>query len=332
MSYINPIFAEEQRRRWLRPDWQRWMREDAHWFAPLSVPETKSQHADADFAQELDAIRADHARVRQMLADVKSELAWRRFVRKYRDDQPRVPAGNPDGGQWTDGGGTGAARQPTGMTIEPARLRTNPRNPTTLPRAPIPILPGITAPAFQPAAALSLYNRLSSQNTDDATAILRFNSRLFEPDPSGDKSKLEVSRLTRDETDQLCPRHAEVRSITDQAARLIDRGAYESPATYGTAVHKWIRDEINGLGPTPRDPDFLAERSVIKSAEARYGAAESIRIDVLENPGTGTVCVYDVKTGASGLSFARMREIADNVIELFPGTNRLVVTEVRSPR
>lgn len=24
---------------------------------------------------------------------------------KYRPDQPRVPAGNPDGGQWTDGGG-----------------------------------------------------------------------------------------------------------------------------------------------------------------------------------------------------------------------------------
>lgn len=25
------------------------------------------------------------------------------FLRKYRADQPRVPAGNPDGGQWTDG-------------------------------------------------------------------------------------------------------------------------------------------------------------------------------------------------------------------------------------
>ncbi|CCB65613.1 protein of unknown function [Hyphomicrobium sp. MC1] len=24
---------------------------------------------------------------------------------KYREDQPRVPAGNPDGGRWTDGGG-----------------------------------------------------------------------------------------------------------------------------------------------------------------------------------------------------------------------------------
>lgn len=28
------------------------------------------------------------------------------LARKYREDQPRVPAGNPDGGQWTDDGGS----------------------------------------------------------------------------------------------------------------------------------------------------------------------------------------------------------------------------------
>ena len=29
------------------------------------------------------------------------------WVRKYNPDQPRVPAGNSDGGQWTDEGGSG---------------------------------------------------------------------------------------------------------------------------------------------------------------------------------------------------------------------------------
>lgn len=52
---------------------------------------------------------------------------WRRFVprdqddhpfalyeNKYRPDQPRVPAGNPDGGQWTaDGGSRSPGSQPT---------------------------------------------------------------------------------------------------------------------------------------------------------------------------------------------------------------------------
>lgn len=27
-------------------------------------------------------------------------------LKKWDNNQPRVPAGNPDGGQWTDGGGT----------------------------------------------------------------------------------------------------------------------------------------------------------------------------------------------------------------------------------
>jgi hypothetical protein len=40
-------------------------------------------------------------RVRIMLADVKFELALRALGRKYSEDQPRLPKGNPDGGQWT---------------------------------------------------------------------------------------------------------------------------------------------------------------------------------------------------------------------------------------
>ncbi len=32
---------------------------------------------------------------------------------KYDPNQPRVPAGNPDGGQWTDGGGVGGSSGPS---------------------------------------------------------------------------------------------------------------------------------------------------------------------------------------------------------------------------
>jgi hypothetical protein len=32
------------------------------------------------------------------------------ILRKYRPDQPRVPAGRPTGGQWTDGGTTDAVQ------------------------------------------------------------------------------------------------------------------------------------------------------------------------------------------------------------------------------
>jgi hypothetical protein len=68
-----------QRARWLRPDAERWMRPDAY--------------------------------------------RWRKPVhpdeQKYNPGQPRVPAGNPDGGQWTDAdgafGGPQATHKPQGI-------------------------------------------------------------------------------------------------------------------------------------------------------------------------------------------------------------------------
>jgi hypothetical protein len=135
--------------------------------------------------------------------------------------------------------------------------------------------------------------------------------------------------MTRDQVDEA---YVEVQSITNHAASLIHPGAYPTPQAYGTAVHVWIRDEINGLGPEPRDGDFRSEISVLKSKAAEYGEPGSKRGDVYENPHTGTVCVYDIKTGEAGLSFARMRELATNVGTFYPGTTRIIVTEVRPPR
>jgi hypothetical protein len=82
----------------------------------------------------------------------------------------------------------------------------------------------------------------------------------------------------------------------------------------------------------PRDPNFRAEVSLIKLEEERYGEPGTVRIDVLENPGKGTVCVYDIKIGRSPLTIARTRELATNVLFFYPGTSRIIVTEVRPGR
>jgi hypothetical protein len=66
-------FAASQRDRWMQPDAARWIRPDA---ARFLAPGTRI----------VDALPA--------------------LDRKYNPNQPRVPAGNPDGGQWTDGGGS----------------------------------------------------------------------------------------------------------------------------------------------------------------------------------------------------------------------------------
>jgi len=64
MAYIHPGFEAFQRRRFMRPDAVRWLREDAERYLPPTAPR-------------------------------------RSVERKYDPSQPRVPAGNSDGGQWT---------------------------------------------------------------------------------------------------------------------------------------------------------------------------------------------------------------------------------------
>ena len=103
-----------------------------------------------------------------------------------------------------------------------------------------------------------------------------------------------------------------------------------SPQQFGTLVHAHLKQQIDRLG----NPAFRAEVSRLKgqAADAKYGASGSIRIDVLEYVGGGTVCVYDIKTGESGLSPKRMAEISESVFRAYPNTQRIIVTEVRPRR
>jgi len=124
MAYIHPLAVEHHRKRWIRPD--------AYRFAAPGTAEAKMPgylHPWAEVARQ-DQVVADEAKARALaeqdeferevlalrheLAKLKLELELRRFRRKYSPDQPRVPAGNPDGGQWTDGSGGNVARVSTG--------------------------------------------------------------------------------------------------------------------------------------------------------------------------------------------------------------------------
>jgi hypothetical protein len=127
MPYIHPAALERERQRWLRPDWQRWVKPEHHHLIAPQAPEEKSRAAahddDAAFMAELTALRASHERARRALAELKYELAWCRFVRKYSPDQPRVPAGSRGGGQWTSGGqGPSAPDNPVRLAAEKPHL------------------------------------------------------------------------------------------------------------------------------------------------------------------------------------------------------------------
>jgi hypothetical protein len=228
----------------------------------------------------------------------------------YDPTQPRVPAGNSDGGQWTSAGG--GREQPL---VQQARLDR--------------LLQGLQRPIQRGIeAALALFAALSAQNRPGRQAIIEFNAREFTADEQG---KPKVDRLNRDQVNEACPRFGEVQTRTDHADQVVSRsGGIMSRQQFGTFVHTHLKRQIDSL----RDPSFRAEVSRVKGQEddVRYGTTGSIRIDVLEYVRGGTVCVYDIKTGESGLSPKRMAEIAKNVFKAYPNTQRIIVTEVRPRR
>jgi hypothetical protein len=108
-------WQRHQRARWMRHDAHLWIRPDAaRWLPPgmdpAEVYPTLARKPDAAKAAAFEAeIAAGYrllAVLREEVASLMAELARRRALEdKYSPSQPRVPAGNPRGGQWTDRSG-----------------------------------------------------------------------------------------------------------------------------------------------------------------------------------------------------------------------------------
>ncbi len=113
MAYNHPAWIEHQRWRSMRHDWKRWVTpalaremEATHPGVRKRAAQREREHQAA--LAEWQADQDEIARLRVAIADLKFALALRRICEeKYSPAQPRVPAGNPDGGQWTDDPGTG---------------------------------------------------------------------------------------------------------------------------------------------------------------------------------------------------------------------------------
>jgi hypothetical protein len=86
MTQSNDAGADYRRRLWMQPNAHLWIRPDAHRFMPPGSPIYTGRDVVKYFWPDPQADRPPE------------------YDRKYRPDQPRVPAGNPDGGQWTEEG------------------------------------------------------------------------------------------------------------------------------------------------------------------------------------------------------------------------------------
>jgi hypothetical protein len=246
----------------------------------------------------------------------------------YDPNQPRRPAGDSGGGQWTDDDGvTSDAHRGDAPIVHPAQFQLLRR----------PLQKGIQRGIE---AALALYAALSARNTPEQRAVFDFNAREFLRDPQAALDSRNPMLLTQREVENVCRKLDDLQQRTDRIASAVQADApYLNAQQFGTAVHTRIAHEINGPrrpDGTPKDPNYRAEVSYWKMEEDKvYGRKDSIRIDVLENAGRRLVCVYDIKTGtsrSSGLSLQRMHEIAKNVLDAYPHVERIIITEVRPRR
>jgi hypothetical protein len=126
------LYLEHRRKMSMRPDAHLYLRPDhalslkpVHPDARTARPAPSGEAAAYAQLPGEGISEADLLELRAMLSDLKLDLVLQRLRRKYSPDQPRVPAGNPDGGQWTSGGGSSARPAVQGR---PTRLADNRRD------------------------------------------------------------------------------------------------------------------------------------------------------------------------------------------------------------
>jgi len=113
MAYFNPIWLEGRRKRWTRPDGYRFFKPGSPeaktpgWLDPWATRVRMQEAAEDEARAQAEAAQEQFERellqLRWEVKKLKLEHELWRFEQKYSPDQPRVPAGSQQGGQWTSG-------------------------------------------------------------------------------------------------------------------------------------------------------------------------------------------------------------------------------------
>jgi hypothetical protein len=204
----------------------------------------------------------------------------------FNANQPRLPAGNPDGGQWV-GEGSGspadAGRTPTPQTmtdetefpIRPGQqYAAGPRGPKDRLPLPHPPMPGVgegISSTYRPGQVTIVNNAQTGMSTVDET------------------------------TEKL-------RTILEKVVN--SRGEGYGPE-YGTAIHRDFGDAVkDAIRSENLRGDIRVEHTYPEGDEWWYSKKGTIRTDVvLRNDGGEVIAIYDVKTGGAYLDAKRVQEL-----------------------
>jgi hypothetical protein len=278
----------------------------------------------------------------------------------YDPNQPRIPEGHHGGGRWTRGGygflsDVGKLRPPSQRDDEAAQApdgretlydlylpsdldRMRPERGDQYarvggfrpPRNPFPDLASRIGAAL--ASAVALFESWSRRNDADWQTVASFRSREFVADGQGLIIPEQVRTLDRQTViAKICESLDDIENLLDDVLKEFPQKPGETNAQYGSRIHKALADKIKkDYGGMKAEVSLTVEKP-----DVPYGTDGSIRIDVLEDLGNGTACIYDFKTGKKGiLDPGRMFEIAHTTFAAQDNRDpnrirRIIVTQVK---
>lgn len=210
------------------------------------------------------------------------------LICKFDPNQPRVPAGNSDGGQWTDSGGgidpivTGATlaqsaskpgssawigrAQQIGRQIDrniPLRaiVRSHP-----VIRSVASLLSFLKTPELEyPLAdAVQQYNAIAAAEDPHVVPLLSLRAKQFTKGDSDTKIWASVREVDRETFSKLCPNYFTVQTQAEMVANTMGpMRLYGTPQNYGNQFHARLAVAIRLLN----NPNLHAEYPIWKPGE-----------------------------------------------------------------
>jgi hypothetical protein len=207
-------------------------------------------------------------------------LDWERavseyYARKYQADQPRVPAGSPEGGQWTYDGGSGRIND--SRVVSDATPENGWKPGAQYAGGPKDRLLPLHIPVPNSEGAISTYR------AGQVTIVNNAQTGISTIDDTTEKLKAILEKVVNARPEGFGPE-------------------------YGKAIHYDFGDAVKaenlrGIGSKGVEHTFPEN-------DTRYGSKGTIRTDiVLKNDIGDVIAIYDVKTGTANLGARRVQEL-----------------------
>ena len=224
----------------------------------------------------------DYLSRRAAIATIDRAMGAYRLLRKYSPDQPRVPAGSREGGQWTSGGGDppSNARAENSRPLRPADANRTSGSRIMSDASPDPIRPGAryaaTLPMFMP------------------------NTLVGDP--------------------RIVSTTIKLNTILAHAMDVVEPGSEAlTPQEYGRLVHEKFADSVRVLGLPGIGYDDVETTFGGAYRGAKDSVRTDV---VLRDEAGKVIAIYDVKTGNANMRPARAAELrvrvgVDNSVPIY---------------